>query len=432
MLINQSVINSADFISYKLMCYIFRLGEKLFLLLLLLINSDLLNNTCFAGDISLNGSFVSQGAVNQSITKHSCVRDVSKKNHKLVFYSKANIKTKFSDINNQGLEYGAIIDISVSPYQNISSTGSHLYLEFNEGRLEGGFNKTAMSSMSTSADNIAGPMRSDNLKYLLILETANEPNAIERYYNNLSDYSLITSGLYGNNRSPNITYYTPSIKGLQLGISFAPYAVNLGNIRACSMENCNSRVGINSKNYDIILKNIISSGLNYILDINDDAAIKFGVGVEYGRAFVTPELGGIVSANDKLSDYNIYNAGLIYTYGNYSLGASYADAGRSFLSASLESKVPNIKNKFYTAGAAYDQGPFGASLTYFLNDKFNGLLKTGSLSAYYKFRPGILAYVEASRYQYKLKKFRDPPQDDQNRFLYRGGNVYMLGFKLFF
>ena len=378
---------------------------------------------CFADEAKIKGNLLFQSALGVIPSNNNPTSDrFSRYNKNFAFNTNAEIRAAISRMVDSGVEFGAILQLSTSTYQaNTSGSGSYLYYESEYGRIEAGSGSRSIQLMSVSAYSIAGPQRYDDLKYLLILGNGKNDNIINNYYNNLSDYSIIYRGLF-TSRGENIrsiSYFSPKFFGFQTGLSFAPDSSNLGSHDINSTKNDNVQIISLSdgSSYHIGVKNIINYGLTYETDITLDSALKFGLGFEMGDS-LAHKISGPNSYDYKFNKYNIYNLGIIYTYGNYSFAASYADAGKSFSTIDLEKQFNKIENKLFTLGASYDQGPIGLGITYLKNKKFNGHFDALTISGRYKIKQGLLLYLEATPYYYKL---------NNNNYATNGGNFSKSG-----
>ena len=93
------------------------------------------------------------------------------------------------------------------------------------------------------------------------------------------------------------------------------------------------------------------------------------------------------------------------------------------------------KNKFYTGGLAYNQGPMGVSLTYLRNDKLQNKLDSYTLGTQYKLAPGLMPYFEATAFNVKSKGYDASDLDNGTATAvskkYKG-TAYMFGTKVSF
>ncbi|MDX1917239.1 MAG: porin [Rickettsiaceae bacterium] len=400
-------------------------------LLLLILTASL---TSFALEAKLSGSFFFQFPISANSTKNTNVASssYSRYNKNLAFATNGEIRANIVKTLESGAEFGAIIKLYSTAYQNYGSgSGSHIYYISDFGKIELGSNNTAMESMSINADSIMGAARYDDLRYLIMLGSGKNYNILSSYYSNLSDYSLVYRGLFysAGENIRNITYYSPKFLGTQIGVSYAPDSSNVGSYDIKNNDNSSANIIRLSDGslYYTGVKNILSLGLSHDIEFTEDSALKFAVGLERGATSATK----IYDVSDRLmkfKNYNIYNAGLVYTYGNYGFAASFADAGKSFASIDLSNQFKKIQNKLYTFGVSYQQGPIAFSITYLKNQKFNGMLDAVTFGARYKVFRGLLVCIEATPYKYKLTQVTNSNKE----YYSYGGTSFIAGLKMFF
>ncbi|MDX1924773.1 MAG: porin [Rickettsiaceae bacterium] len=367
---------------------------------------------------------------NQNVTK-----SLSNNQKNFVFYSQANIAANITSLEDSGFLYGATINLSTSTRTSFTP-GSMIFAESYFGRFEAGAASTTAQSMSVSAYTIAAGTGDDFLRYASLARKIDNSNLITDYYTSPTDYSIVYAGGFEgrNEQARLVSYFSPKFHGLQFGLSYTPDVSNIGsgdikpdakNITFISTSRPNS-------SYKVGVKSMVSAAFTYEWDFSEDANAKIGGGYEFGETKTT-KISASEDNSNKFKDFSLYNLGIVYTYGNYSVGFSYADNGKSFASKELSYAYPKIKNKLYTYGAAYNQGPFALSLVFLKNEKFNGDLNAATLSGQYKLAPGLLTYIEITPYQYKYKGFRGENiigrRIDNST---QKGYVYLLGSKIYF
>jgi hypothetical protein len=134
--------------------------------------------------------------------------------------------------------------------------------------------------------------------------------------------------------------------GLQVGVSYLPDQINRGQGFSAGAPNPvgPDRTDLNAGQSD----NIWAGGINY-----DNKFGDFGVAVA-----ATGEWGKAQAAG--YEDLKAWNAGAKASYMGFSLAGSYGDWGKSNTLTAANSK----KTYYWDLGAAYEYGPFGASVTY--------------------------------------------------------------------
>ncbi|MDX2049998.1 MAG: porin [Rickettsiaceae bacterium] len=358
---------------------------------------------------------------------------ITNNNKDLGLYSKAYLALEISRTQSL-INYGAKIVVNTTA-KGSSLAGSHLFFESIPGRLELGSNLYATNTMTVSPYSISAATGDGFIRFANLLPEDEERGTISSYLTGYTDYSLIYDGLYEANmeKPRGITYYSPKILGLQAGVTYVPDTTNFGS--SGLDKNTNEIITFNSKSYsynyyNVGIANLLAVASTYEIDATRDLSFKFGAGFEHGQTKThydssTPAL--------KFRDLKSYNVGVIATYGNYSSSLSFADLGKSLTYKGIENIYPNVKNRLYSAGAAYDQGPYGLSLTYLNNDKFNGTLRSLTLGAQYKLVKNLTTYAELTRYEYKQKgtnqSYLEYSKITKGR---NAGSIVILGTKLSF
>jgi len=111
--------------------------------------------------------------------------------------------------------------------------------------------------------------------------------------------------------------------------------------------------------------------------------------------------------------------GAQYSYKDFSVAASYGNQGKSGLSKNpIPAGSVGLKGgSFWTAGAAYVQGPIGASITYMNSQLNRNKFNLVSLGMDYKLAPGLLPYFEVSYFTMKQKTVYTAPGLNNNTVL---------------
>jgi hypothetical protein len=299
-------------------------------------------------------------------------------------------------------------------------------------QLDNAGNIVCNGGVSVNADGTSNALNSacKNVKLPKFILTAQSPIAhggyAKGYYNraNDNDYLTDSSGnitndsyssskntvsnpLYGYKDgsfrqmedATKISYYTPRINGWQFGASFAPSAGNEGVTSSISGDNSSD------------IENITSWGLNYSNEYGNVGA-AFSLTGEHGK--FTKNQGGI-----ERNDLNSYDAGFILTYFGFTLGGSYGFWGDSLqpksgiYSCDYDSNLTlanqncaNSSNKFddanyYTAGIAYEFGPFATSITHISSNFQENKYNATSLGIDYKISRGIMPYAEITQFEFE-------------------------------
>ncbi len=194
--------------------------------------------------------------------------------------------------------------------------------------------------------------------------------------------------------STKVTYYTPRFSGLQLGVSYAPNLTDSGQTTNRNLAT-------------VLAGDIWEGGLNY-----EGQFDQIGV-----AAAVTGETGETdATAGNDLSAWNV---GAKVAYMGFSVAGSYGDWKDSFAATGTDAD-------YWTLGAAYENGPIGASVTYFESSTqptgADNKFKDVSVGVDYKLAPGLTPFVEYTWYNL----------DTESVTAENKGNVILVGSQLSF
>ena len=288
-----------------------------------------------------------------------------------------------------GLGYGAYIELEANVNQDDTTSAdnnsetAYLYVESGFGRVEMGSGYDATNSLRVGADSFAratGGVGGDFYKYV---DTSGEnfivlpglPTEVGLLGEANTGSVNSTSSTYKDTATANkITYYTPRIQGLQAGLSYTPDLSERGTSRGFSSDNDGS------------IKELFGLALNYQNQFDELAIDASAVG-----AWGDSETSG----ND---DLEAYDFGVSASYMGITAGGSYGFADELGVAASED-----VTSDYWTLGAAYEFGPFAASVTYFESEVENltagdrdAELSNLSIGADYQLAPGLVPYVEVS------------------------------------
>ncbi len=256
--------------------------------------------------------------------------------------------------------------------QQNNADKTFLYVENDSfGRIEAGANSGVSETMEVDASNIAratGGIAGDYRFHLTPATAAPfilTPNLVVAGQDELvSDTN-------------KISYYTPRFSGFQAGVSYTPDTGNTGTAGAVSLNN----------NGDF--ENVFSGGLGFQGDVADGVGLSASLVGEFGDAEVAAT-----------NDLSAYSAGLALDFAGFSVAGNWADLGDSGLGAGFGD------SKYWTLGAAYENGPYGVSVTY-LNGEVGqaaGANNEGTnlvVGADYQMAPGLTPYVEVSFFEFE-------------------------------
>lgn len=335
------------------------------------------------------------------------------------FRSDTEISFRIDGKLDNGLGYGGGIDLEAdvdgdsdstnfvggadSDNQGFNASRTFVYLEgSNWGRAQMGSDLGVTNTMKVDASSIAratGGIDGD-FKYYL---TATGAAHAEQYIATpdlLMDYGILggvaaAGGIFqqfGDESTENnnkITYYTPRFSGFQLGVSYiVDSTASRGQLVSLSELN-------NSANAENIWQGAISWEGKF-----DQVGIALAATGEVGDAEACATTAGACTAGTTIfEDLAAWNVGGKVTFSGFSFAASYGDWGDSLR---LKSLTSNDDADYWTLGAAYEMGPFAASVTY-LDSNYEAGATAGSddfqnlsIGVDYKLAPGFTPYAEVS------------------------------------
>lgn len=302
-----------------------------------------------------------------------------------------------------GLGYGAYIELEAdvngddnATNANNNSERTYLYVESGFGRVEVGATGDAGDALRVDASTFAratGGIGGDFYQYV---DLGNGQAAAAG-----SDYYILPGlptavGLTGeadggaiNARATanKISYYSPRIQGLQLGVSYTPDQDERGTADGFSGDG-NGGAGTTG------IENAWNIGLNYEGEF-EGFGIEASAQAEWGN---TEDNAAAATTRD---DLQAYAFGLAGSYAGFTLGGSYGIIDESSNTATL-----NTETDYWTVGGAYAFGPFAASVSYFSSEIDNqAVANTDSefqnlvVGADYQLAPGLVPYIEVAFFE---------------------------------
>lgn len=306
------------------------------------------------------------------------------------FRSDTEISIKIDGKTDGGLGYGGEVDLEAdvdgdgsdpttgvdSDNQGLNASRTFVYLEGAWGRVQMGSDLGVTNTMKVDASRIAratGGIDGDFTYF--VTPTTGQVIATPDL---IMDYGLQGAGAnpqLGDESTENnnkVSYYTPRFSGFQAGVSYI--ISDLGRGQAIS------RADTTAGRAD----NIFAGALSWEGKF-DQVGIALAATGEWGH--------GQTAATE---DLRTWEAGAKFSYMGFSIAGSYGDWGDSLRTAS------NLNdNWFWDVGAAYENGPFGVSVTYLrsnyeasatTDNKFDNV----SVGVDYKLAPGFTPYAEVS------------------------------------
>jgi hypothetical protein len=339
------------------------------------------------------------------------------------------------------IKYGARVDLQTTTKGSGSSSfsGSHIFTESSYGKWQFGSDFDAGTQMRIDGFNVARGSGDNWTKYAWFDGEADGISWVQ------TPGASILSGKYrvdnGVETSRKVTYFTPKFADkVQVGVSYIPDTTNLGIASLSSRYDAKAARTIDVANVRYTekpgAKDAFSVGATFEHEISDGVNIKVALTGEVGKSSAkgTKEntVNSVVVPNTK-TEYKVdgmrtYNIGAVLNYGVMSFAGSYADLGKSLTSVEVDG-AGKRKTKYYTAAAAYNQGPVGLSVFYTRGQRLKNTVNSYTFGTDYKLAPGFVPYVEVTYFKGKGKQlpvFNNPAK------LTRKGTIALIGATLKF
>ncbi len=304
------------------------------------------------------------------------------------FRSDNVITVRVAGKSDMGLGYGAGIDLEADTSNNADSAGinaerTFVYVDGKWGKLQGGSDFGVTKTMKVDASSIAratGGIDGDFNYFMSTSGTAHDYSTntvgtgqVFATPDLFLDYGATVLGDESSQAINKLSYYTPRFAGFQAGVSYL--FDTTGSDRGQSLSRGNNTTGE--------AQNVILGALNYQGKFSN-VGVEVGATGEFGNAEVNTQ-----------NNLRTYQAGAKVSYMGFSLAGSYANLGDSLRAKATAS---DSSNYFWTLGAAYETGPFGASVTYLdsrydagaTHNDFSNL----SFGVDYKLAAGLTPYAE--------------------------------------
>jgi len=354
------------------------------------------------------------------------------------------------------LVYGAVIRLqtvgnSSNGLGDTRNDRSHIFLDTNAGSVQLGTNFAASKLLSVDAGTIAsGSGGASDGDWGTFVDGAWSKNSNSAYDNDLvlTNADQLSDKLDGRvEGARKITYISPTISGVRLGVSFTPDLQNNGG-EGASDDNKATYLGTQLR-----VKNIWSLALSYNNSFNDvDIALSAtgnagsynkktlpnngdnlaGATISDNMFTITEDDGTVTTiaqngqtttftpANVNRNNLKTYALGGVVGYNGFKFALSYGNDGKSLSPQNSPSNNAgiggsNYRSSWWTSGIAYESGPGSVSLTYMNGTKGNKnsgsdnnypQTKTAvwSIGAAYEVAPGLKPFAEIDQVTLTPKK----------------------------
>lgn len=268
-----------------------------------------------------------------------------------------------------GLGYGAKIELFSSTSDTTNADEVGIYLRGNWGRLELGDDDGASDQIAVYAPNVGiGQM---NGRYLDFVPFSSRPSG------NVKDTGGGIVKSLDTEDATKITYFTPRMAGFQFGVSYAP---EVGSKDTGEDVQFLKNVGAGAYQRDFI-----ETGVNFKYDFSND--MGFMAGLTYD--------GASAKAGSGREDVSAWGLGAKLSYRQFVVGGGYVDNGDS----NNPVATPKDDETAWNVGAAYKGDVWGFAVNYLAEDYENAGGRAGAGGTYdalilgtsYKVAPGLTA-----------------------------------------
>ena len=294
------------------------------------------------------------------------------------FQSETELHVKAKGKADNGLEYGANMELTLSTSDTTNADETNLYLAGDWGRVELGDQDGAGSEMAVLAPSVGiGQVRGSYNDFVI---------AADRGHRNSEGASDTFLKAIDTNDATKVTYYSPKLAGFQAGVSYAPEVDDDADGEQVQFAD-------NAGNHD----NAFELGLHYAGEIS-------GVGVKVGGKYTMAD----AKTGSGREDIGAWGLGAQLAYNGFTVGGSYVDDGDS----GLATGTANDDVTKVTLGVTYETKVWGVGLSYAQVDfdnagtSFEAAGATGSggdytawgVGATYKIAPGLSTGVDFVAY----------------------------------
>lgn len=244
------------------------------------------------------------------------------------FQSEAEIHVGAKATSDNGLEYGAKVEMLASSTDENNVDEVSVYLAGSFGRVEMGDNDGAILDAAVITPYVGlGQVAGSYADYVPFADRGHV--APERISGGLAFAGFASAD------STKVIYTTPKWNGVQLGVSYAPEAGNEGE--------------------SVAFTNAASAFDNEMQAILTYKGEFSGVGVKGSAAYQTAD-----ATDVDVNDQDIWSLGAQLSYKDFAFGGSYINAGDSgFDKADANDDVTS-----WNVGATYTMGAWGFGLSY--------------------------------------------------------------------
>lgn len=337
-------------------------------------------------EVKLSGGYEFQSAfydTNNPLVKNNSL----KRRSDLRFNSYGHVDLEFRSEVGDCFEYKGVVALETTA-RNDRRVASYIHLISDYGKLEIGSDKSANNKMKITGYSVSCgtggnwdvwvKLPQDDKKVAYVSNFGNFLDAKTRLFNKV-EYSR------------KISYFTPKIYGLQLGISYVPDSSNVGYA-----------------GMDYFEVHQLAKPLPYKFGVTD--GIAFGISLDKKYNDVDYKL-SLVGERGKVRGYSAQNTPLDINFRNirtYTIGSEinlskfgFAASYSNYLKSLTEKSIDKIgtDTHLYCVGGKYKYNKaISGSITYFYGDHKNSKVNAVTAAVDYKIATGLLSYVDLTHY----------------------------------
>lgn len=264
-------------------------------------------------EVTLGGFVAFQAAMFNNDIANNSDRD---------FQSESEIVINVDGTADNGLQYGAIVQLEASTSDSANAGDVGVYLAGSWGRVELG-DLDGASGLVVFAPTVGiGQINGSYDDYI-------PDGARAHALNDRGDHNFTAAD---SGTSTKVTYYTPKFSGFQAGVSYTPQGDSMGEDITFT---------------DMLPHDIFELGLGYEGQFS-------GVDVKAGATYVRGTAVGMIE------DLRSWSVGAQIGYNGFRFGGGYTDNGDSI--STLGFADNDISS--WNVGATYENGPWGVGVSY--------------------------------------------------------------------
>lgn len=324
------------------------------------------------------------------------------------FAHETRLKVVADGMTDCGMKYGSTIEFGDKSRSLASTSGkdvelkdTFMFLESNFGRFELGSMSPVTRKLNLDASTIArgaGGAAGGDYKYYVnssfgFIPTSTAGTNISGVWLTDPKLPLDLSTYYA--KYNKISFYTPEVNGLQMGLSFGVDTGEVGSSNAISsryLDTSASPIPFTTRHF----KNAFSGALKYKAH-TDQLAFEVTATGQYAKA---ERKSSTATIDQEIQNVKAYAFGGSVKYTDFTLLANMGNWGKSMNTKETDA-YSRSSTRYYSFGGAYTHGSLGMSVTYFDSKRMKNKLNAWAVGADYTLAPGLQPYAEGTFFKFK-------------------------------